>query len=204
MTIDAALISAPTFARVTTDTRYVLTGFPIALAGTIVCAVGFSLGVGLAALWIGVPILIATMMLARGLAVTERSRIAPVLGVPERIVTYRGATRDSVISRMIAAVTDPQSWRDLAHATLRVIPSSIAFSIVVSWWAAVIGGISWALWGWSLPDDGKEVPEMLGFGDAYLTTVTFYLVIAAAFAVTLPAVTRWAARLEARFAQALL
>ncbi|MBB2940715.1 hypothetical protein FB565_000419 [Actinoplanes lutulentus] len=197
-TIDAALVSAPTYSRLTADTRYVLSGFPTGLAATIVCATGLSLGLGLAVLWIGVPILIATMMLARGFAVTERTRIAVAPFV------YRAAASDTVISRLIAVVTDPQSWRDLAHAMLRCVPSAIAFSVVVSWWAAVAGGMTWALWGWSLPQDGKEVPELLGFGDDYWRIVGFYLVVAAVFALTLPAVAGWAARFEAGFAQRLL
>jgi hypothetical protein len=204
MTIDAPLVSASTFARLTADTRYVLTGFPVGLAGAIVCATGFSLGLGLAVLWIGVPILIATMMFARGFAMTERARIAAVLGTEARDFPYRGATSNTVVSRLVAAVTDGQSWRDLAHAMLRFIPSTVAFSVVVTWWAGVVGGLSWALWGWSLPGDGRELPELLGFGDAYSTIVIFYGAIALGFAATLPSVTRWAARLEARFAQHLL
>ena len=179
-TIDAPLVSTSTFARLTADTRYVLTGFPIALAGTVIATTGVSLGAG------------------RGLAVTERRRIG---ATP---FPYRGATADTVLSRVVAVVRDPQSWRDLLHTTFRIIPSTIAFSVVVSWWAAVVGGVSWALWGWSLPESGMELPELLGFGDGYLTIVSWYLVIAAAFALTLPTVTRWAAGLEARFARALL
>ncbi|MEU4693700.1 sensor domain-containing protein [Actinoplanes sp. NPDC023714] len=197
-TIDAPLVSTSTFARLTADTRYVLTGFPIALAGTVIATTGVSLGAGLAVLWIGVPILVATMMFARGLAVTERRRIGTTP------FPYRGATADTVLSRVVAVVRDPQSWRDLLHTTFRIIPSTVAFSVVVSWWAAVVGGVSWALWGWSLPESGMELPELLGFGDGYLTIVSWYLVIAAAFALTLPTVTRWAAGLEARFARALL
>jgi hypothetical protein len=198
MTIDAALVSAPTFARLGADTRYVLTGFPIGLAGTIVGALGVSLGLGLAVLWIGVPILVVTMLFARGLAVSERERIGSAA------FPYRGATADTVLSRVVAVVLEPQSWRDLAHTMLRIIPSSVAFSIVVSWWATVIGGLSWALWGWSLPQDGTELPEILGLGDDYSTIVIFYGVIALGFALSLPAVTRWAAGVEARFARALL
>ncbi|MEU4562406.1 sensor domain-containing protein [Actinoplanes sp. NPDC023936] len=197
-TIDAPLVSAPTFTRLAADTRYVLGGFPLGLAATIVTVTGFSLGLGLAVVWIGVPILIATMMMARGLAVTERARLGLA---PAR--DYR-AGGSSVVSRLVAVLTDPQSWRDLVHAVFRFIPSTIAFSFVVTWWAGVLGGLSWALWGWALPDDGMELPELLGFGDGYLTIVVFYLVFAVGFAATLPTVTRWAARFEAGFARALL
>ncbi|MFF0374042.1 sensor domain-containing protein [Actinoplanes missouriensis] len=191
-TIDAPLVSAPSFSRLAADTRYVLSGFPIGLAATIVTTTGFALGLGLAVIWVGVPILIATMMMARGLAVTERSRVGIF------------PARDYRQGGFLAVLADPQSWRDLVHAVFRFIPSTIGFSFVVTWWAGVLGGLSWALWGWALPADNKELPELLGFGDGYLTVVVFYLVIAAGFVATLPTVTRWAAQLEARFARALL
>lgn len=202
-TIDAPLDSAPV-TRVAADTRYVLTGFPVGTAATIVCSSGFALGLGLAVIGIGVPILAATLVMARGLAVTERARVARVLGEPVTAPAYRAATSDTVVSRLLAAVLDPRSWRDLAHAVLRFIPSTVAFSVVVTWLAGMAGGFSWALWGWALPDGGTELAEMLGFGDAYPTTVVWHLVVGVLFAVTLPAVARWAAVLEARFARALL
>ncbi|MEV6348121.1 sensor domain-containing protein [Actinoplanes sp. NPDC051851] len=186
-------------ARMRSDTRYVLTGFPVGLAGIVLCFGGFAIGLGLAALWIGVPLAVGSMLLARGMAIAERARIARVLGEPSTAPLYRGGSRRQVL-------TDPQSWRDLAHAMLRFVPSTIATSLVVSWWAGLLGGLSWALWGWALPDGPQDhdVPGLLGLGDGYLTGVGFYLVVAAFFALTLPTVTRAAAVLEARFAQGLL
>jgi hypothetical protein len=150
-----------------------------------------------------VPVLAATMMWARGFAAVERGRIGPVLGRSIPGPAYRTGTG---VRRLLAPLTDPQSWRDLAHAILRFIPSTIAFSFVAVWWAGLLGGLSWAAWGWSLPGgaDDQGLPELLGLGDSYGTSVGFYLVSALVFAVTLPAVTRGAARLEARFAQAFL
>ncbi len=190
--------------RLAADTRYVLTGFPLALATLVLCLTGFATALGLAVVWIGVPLMIATLGLARGFARAERARIAEVLDEPVQAPAYRTATAGG--NRLLAVLADPQSWRDLAHASLRCVPSTIAFSLVVTWWAGVLGGLSWALWGWALPDgrDDQGLPELLGLGDAYLTAVAFYLVAAVLLAVTLPAVVGGAARFEARFARALL
>jgi hypothetical protein len=207
--LDPVLTPAPiarVLPRLAADTRYVLTGFPPAVAGAVVCATGTAVGLGLAVLWVGVPITIFALMQARGFAATERERIAGVLRheIPEPV--YRTASAPTLPARLLAVLADAQTWRDLAHTTLRFIPSAISFSLVATWWAAVVGGLSWVLWGWSLPDGpgDNELPELLGLGDAYLTNVTFYLVLAVPFALTLPAVTRWAARFEARFAEKLL
>ncbi|WP_433383565.1 sensor domain-containing protein [Actinoplanes sp. CA-142083] len=205
--IDTQLAPAPAvraWGRLVTDTRYVLTGFPPAVIAFSACLTGFAAGAGLVVVWIGVPLLVATLMLARGFAAAERARVGAVLGAALPTPSYRAAKSATMPARVLAVLSDPQSWRDLAHAVLRLAPSTIAFSFVVTWWAGVLGGATWALWGWALPSDDVELPELLGFGDKYGTIVIFYLAIAAVFAVTLPAVTRWAATLEARFAKVLL
>ncbi|MEV6305439.1 sensor domain-containing protein [Actinoplanes sp. NPDC051861] len=197
--LDVALTPAPAvrmLSRLGADTRYVLTGFPAGLGALIVCATGAAVGIGLAAVGIGVPIFFAAMMAARGFAAAERERT----GLPEH--SYRSTASPSLWRRLAEVLLDPQSWRDLAHASLRFIPSTIGFALVVAWWAGVAGGLGWSLYGWALP--GDNLPELLGFNDSYSTGVIFYLVVGAAFAVTLPGVVRAAAELEIRFARALL
>jgi hypothetical protein len=190
--------------RLAADTRYVLTGLPMAMASVLVCVTTLSVGVGLAVLWVGVPLSFFALMQARGFATAERERIAPILERQIENPSYRTATAHTLPARLFAVLADTQTWRDLAHAALRWIPSSIAFTLVATWWAAILGGLTWVLWGWSLPNDGDELPALLGFGDGYLTKVAFYGVLAVLFVVTLPAVARWAALLEARFAERLL
>ncbi|MFF5082578.1 sensor domain-containing protein [Actinoplanes sp. NPDC000266] len=197
--LEAPVMAVRPFARVGADTRYVLTGFPVGIAALTVGVTAFSLGLGLAAVWIGVPILVAALFAARGFAAVERRRIGAVLGQRIQDPVYRtGSARHRL--------ADPQAWRDLAHALIRFIPNTIGFSFVVAWWSGLLGGLTWSAWGWALPDgpDDHGVPHWLGLGEAYSTSVVFYLVTALAFAVTLPLVVRAAARLEARFAQALL
>ncbi|GLW35912.1 sensor domain-containing protein [Actinoplanes regularis] len=204
---DADLVPAPAvrfLPRVGADTRYVLTGLPLGLASLVVATTGFAAGAGTAVLWIGVPLMIFAVGMSRGFAETERGRIARVLGEPLARPDYRTSGSTNPLRRLVTALGDRQTWRDLAHATLRFLPSTVAFALTVTWWAAMLGGLTWALWGWALPDDSQELPEMLGLGDAYLTTVVCYLVGAVAFAATLPAVVRWSATFEARFARRLL
>lgn len=202
----APAVAARLLPRLGADTRYVLTGFPLGVAGLALCLTGFVAGLGLAVVWIGVPVMIATLMMARGFAAAERERIAPVLGRAVPSPAYRTEGAVNRPRRLVAVLADPQSWRDLAHATLRLVPSTVAFSLVVTWWAGALGGLTWALWGWALPSgpDNRDLPELLGLGDSYLTATLFHAVAALLFLVTLPAIVRGAAVLEARFARALL
>ncbi|GAA4936097.1 sensor domain-containing protein [Actinoplanes utahensis] len=190
--------------RLVADSRYVLTGLPLAVAAILVPVTGLAIGLGLAVLWVGVPIMMFALMQARGFAAAERERIAEVLGHEIQSPSYRTVEASRLPAKLIAVLIDAQTWRDVAHATVRWIPSTISFSLVATWWAAVIGGLSWGLWGWALPSDDIELPELFGFGDAYLTNVVFNGALALVFALTLPVVARKAALFEARFAAKLL
>jgi len=77
---------------------------------------------------------------------------------------------------------------------------------VITWWAGALGGLTWGLWGWSLPNgpDDQDLPELLGFDGSYGTKVAFYLAAGIFFAGTLFWVVRGAALLEAWFARGLL
>lgn len=207
--LDPILTPAPIariLPRLAADTRYVLTGLPAAVAGAVVCVVGLAAGLGLAVAGVGVPIVIFALMQARGFAAAERERIAVILGHRIHHPVYRAASASTVPARLFAVLADPQTWRDLAHTILRVIPGALSFALLATWWAAVAGGLSWALWGWSLPGGpgDSELPAILGLGDSYLTNVTFHLVLAVPFVLTLPLVARRAALFEARFAEKLL
>ena len=186
--------------RLAADTRYVLTGLPLAVASFAVCLTALTAGLTLAVVWVGVPLVVFALMQARGFAASERARLA--LPAP----AYREAFSPARHHRLLATVSDPRSWRDLAHAALRFIPNTISASLVLTWWLGLLGSVTWALWGWSLPNgpDDADLPQVLGLGDSYTTSVVFYLMVAAAFALTLPAVAHAAARLEAAFARALL
>jgi signal transduction histidine kinase len=188
------------------DTQYVLVGFPLGIITLVLCVVGFALGVGFAVLWVGVPLLVGTLLMARGLATVERARTGPVLGRRLPHPHYKRTAEGALLRRMVTPLTDPQSWLDLLHGMFRLVPSTIAFCFVVTWWAGTLGGLTWALWGWSLPNgpDDQDLPELLGFDPSYGTKVVFYAVLGAALLATLYPVVRGVALLEARFAQGLL
>jgi signal transduction histidine kinase len=192
--------------RLGIDTQYVLLGFPLGLLTIVLCTALFSVGVGTAVIWVGLPILVAAMYVSRGFATVERARIGPVLDRRMQHPYYKEPSRPGPIWRMITPLTGGQYWLDLLHGMFRVVPSTIAFGFVVTWWAGTLGGLTWWLWAWSLPDgpDNHDLPELLGFGTDYGTRALFYLAVGVFFAGTLYWVVRGSALLEAVFARALL
>jgi signal transduction histidine kinase len=187
------------------DTQYVLLGFPLGIISISLCLPFFFLGVGTAIIWIGILIVPATLIMARGFAALERARIRPVLHRDMPHPYYKKRKEGGFLRRVITPVTDGQAWLDLLHAVFRFIPSTFAFAFTVAWWVGALGGLSWSLWGWATLGEGNEgLPELLGFNSDYTTDVIFYLVVGAFFAVTLYPVVRGVTLLEALFARGLL
>jgi len=206
MTTTAPPLAASLLGRLGRDTQYVLLGFPLGLITLVLGMTGFFLGLGTAIIWIGLPILMGTLMLSRGFATIERSRIKPVLdrGLPHP--RYKRATAAGFWRRVLTPITDGQSWLDLLHTVFRWIPSTVAFVLVITWWAGTIGGLTFPLWDWSIPrgPGDTDLPELLGLGDATSTRILFNMALGVFFALTLYPIVRGAALLEAQFARALL
>ncbi|MFG2037614.1 sensor histidine kinase [Dactylosporangium sp. NPDC048998] len=195
------------FRQLGIDTQYVLLGFPLGIITLVLCVTAFSLGVGMMVTVVGFPILFTTMLQARGFATLERARVGPVLRTRLSHPYYKKAEPGAGFwRRTFVPLTDGQSWLDLLHGTFRIIPSTIAFSLVVTWWAGALGGLTTVLWDWSIPrsPDNKDLPELIGIGSGTELRVLFHTGLGVVFALTLMPVVRGAALLEAWFARALL
>ncbi|WP_432834624.1 sensor histidine kinase [Dactylosporangium sp. CA-092794] len=195
------------FRQLGIDTQFALLGFPLGIITMVLCVTGFALGVGLVVTVVGFPILFVTVYQARGFATLERARIGPVLRVRLPHPYYKRAERGAGFwRRTFVPLTDGQSWLDLVHAVFRIIPSTIAFAFVVTWWAGTLGGLTTVLWDWAIPrgPDDQDLPELLGLGSSDTVRVLFNTGIGVIFALTLLPVVRGVALLEAWFARALL
>jgi signal transduction histidine kinase len=188
------------------DTQYVLLGFPLGIITVVLTMVGFFLGLGLTVVWIGLPIMMGTVMLARAFATLERARLAPVLRRVMPHPYYKKPAGPGFWRKVLTPLADGQSWLDIVHGMFRFIPSTVAFAFVVTWWLGAIGGLTFVLWDWSIPrgPDNTDLPELLGLGDAQSTRVVFYLVVGVFFALTLYPVVRGVTLIEALFARGLL
>jgi signal transduction histidine kinase len=213
MTADTAVLPASPpphrswWRQLGVDSVYVLVGFPLAVVSFVLVVTGLALGVGTLVIWVGLPVLVLTLLVARGFAAVERMRIAGVLRRELAAPVYRQARPDAgLVRRLVEPLRDPQCWLDVVHALLHMALAIPAFAVVVTWWAGALGGLSYAAWGWSIPDgpDDQDLPELLGFGPGLGVRVVFYAVLGVLFALTLPSVVRAAAVLEAQFARVLL
>ncbi|WP_448639462.1 sensor histidine kinase [Geodermatophilus sp. URMC 63] len=190
------------------DTAYNLVTFPVAIVAFVVVVTGLALGTGLLVVWVGLPVLAVTLVAARGLAGAERAWLPAVLGTPLPHPAYRRAAGGTV-ARVLTPVRDPQTWLDALHAVARFALSIVAFTVTVTWWSVALGGLTYGLWDWALPEpagtpDNQDLLELVGLETSSLRRILLYAVVGLLFAVTLPFVVRAVALLQAQLGRVLL
>ncbi|GGO02023.1 histidine kinase [Microbispora rosea subsp. aerata] len=189
------------------DTVYILVGFPLATITFCLVVAGLSAGAGLLVVWLGVPVLAVTLLIARAMGDIERLRIRAVLGRdvprPRYPTSPPGA---GVLRKTVTPLAGGQPWLDALHALLNFPVAVVAFCVTVTWWAVAIFGLTYPLHGWILSNipDNHQLPELLGFGRGYLVDTVFYLITGVVFALTLYPVIRFCALVKASLARALL
>ncbi|MBF8193097.1 sensor domain-containing protein [Nonomuraea sp. K274] len=193
--------------QVLLDSRYTLVGFPTAVIGFVLMIAGLAAGLGTAVVWIGIPLLVGTLLVARGFADAERGWLSDVLKRPPVRPRYRpappGAGR---FRRLVNPMTNGQSWLDLLHGIL-VFPFAIlSFVLTVVFWAVPLIGLTWPVYGIVLSriPGNTELPELLGLGDGYLVNSVFYVSGGLVFAIIMPFMVRAAALIRAGLGRALL
>jgi signal transduction histidine kinase len=206
-------------AQLGVDSAYIIVGFPLAIIAFSLVVTGLAAGAGtLILVFVGIPILVGTLYLARGLAEVERSRLAPVLQAPRTVVQYRAAAPEATgWRRLVAPFGEVQYWLDAVHALVRFPVSVFNFCVVITWWAITLGGLTYVLWDWTLryagdPGDPaglvvvNDIPllEWLGFENTFAGRVLLNTAVGVVFAITLPFVVRLCALIEAWLAHAML
>ncbi|MGW2153853.1 sensor histidine kinase [Nonomuraea sp. NPDC001699] len=193
--------------RVLLDTRYTLVGFPTAVIGFVIMIAGFAAGVGTAVVWIGVPLLAGTLLVARGFADAERGWLSDVLKRPPVRPRYRPAPEGAGrFRRIVNPLTNGQSWLDLLHGVLNFPFAVLAFVLTVVFWAIPILGLTYPLYGLitSRIPGNMELPQLLGIGTGYAVNTIFYVSLGLVFAFIMPFMVRGAALVRAGLGRALL
>lgn len=190
------------------DTGYTLTGFPVAIAAFVVVVTGLSLGAGLLVIWVGVAVLALTLLAARGFATVERAWLPSVLDRPVPQPAYLKA-EGRPIRKLLTPLRDPQTWLDALHGLVRFPVAIASFVVTVTFWSVALGGLSYGLWDWALPDastdpDNQDLLELLGFESSAGARITLYTVIGIVFALLLPFAVRAVALLQAQLGRVML
>ncbi|MGW0228345.1 sensor histidine kinase [Actinopolymorpha singaporensis] len=185
---------------------YVLVGFPLAIVRFVVLLVLFLLGVGTTVTFLGLPVLAGTMKVARGFAAVDRARLSWVQGWPARRPPYVGGNPHTRVGRMLAPLRQAQSWADWGHGLLGIFPAVLGFGFTLVWWAGTLAGLTSFVYIWILDRTiGYEgLGTLLRLGDAWQIDAALSTAAGLIFALTLPAVVRGCAEIDAALARAML
>lgn len=132
-------LTAPLRPRSYANLLYLALAFPLGLAYFILLAVGFSLGLGLTIIWIGLPILAAVFALSWGAASLERLMAIEMLGAavpPMSPVSPAAlgaqAPAPGFWSRIGAFLANPVTWKGLAFLLLKFPLGVVSFVVTVT------------------------------------------------------------------------
>jgi signal transduction histidine kinase len=185
---------------------YVLVGLPLAIVRFVVLIVMFLFGVGTAVTFVGLPVLAATMKVARGFAAADRARLSRVQGWPARRPAYVGGHPHTRVGRMLAPLRQGQSWADWGHGLLGLFPSVLGFAFTLTWWAGAVTGLTAFGYTWILARTPgyQGLGGLLGLSNAWQFDAALSTTVGLIFLLTLPAVVRGCAELNAALARAML
>jgi hypothetical protein len=117
---------------------------------------------------------------------------------------YQRASADAnPMRRYLTVLSDGQSWSDAVHGLLRVVPGLVGFSLVVTWFAGALAGITAPLWRPLTPDGVQTIGDLLFAGGGLMPVVTD-VAASLLFALTFVPLVRAIAVASAQFSRALL
>jgi signal transduction histidine kinase len=183
----ASALSRYPLSRVWADFVYVSAGIPLGIAWLVSLAVLLALGVSLALITIGIPLLAITMMLWRWGADTERQRAALVLGAPIARPLRDAPSSNRFLDRWLARMRDRSTWRDLGYMLLLGPVGIVSGTISVGLWSAAFAALTAPAFASGAPDgsllDDVGMPGLIGIAVASLLLFTVAALATRALAV---------------------
>ncbi|MCW2758403.1 MAG: histidine kinase [Nocardioidaceae bacterium] len=192
--------------RVLRDSGYNLTAFPVALVAFVIAVTCVAVGAGTLVVAVGLVVLVIGVWAARGFADVERFRQRSLLGRPAVRPAYVQPRPDaSAVRRFLTPLRDPQSWLDVLWSVLGFATGILAFSVTVSMYAGVLGGLTYGFWQQFIPmapDD--TLASKIGLGEGQTPEIWLNLFWALLGLLLLPLLIRAVTLLHAGLAQVLL
>ncbi|WP_285637741.1 sensor histidine kinase [Lentzea sp. NBRC 102530] len=162
----------------------------------VLTVVGFATSV----LWVGLPILWASMYVVRGAATIERSWVRAALRTDIE-QPYREKPVGTLWQRWKAQFTDPATWRDFGYLVLLLPIGIVEFASVLAMWAVVAAFVAVPFW-------IGEAPFAVVVGEFWtIDSFVSALPMAVVGLALIPFAalgTRWIGMLHGRFAKAML
>ena len=125
---------------------YLLVGLGMGILDFTLLVTGFSLGLGLMVTIIGIPVLVGTFLVARGLAILERRLAVALLDapMPRRLPAFPEG-RGVLWRRLRSLARSQRTWSEIAFLMLRLPLGILDFTFIVTVIALALGGFGWPI-----------------------------------------------------------
>ena len=123
--------------ELTSSTRdnivFLFLSFPLGLIYFLIVVIGLSVGLGTLVIWIGLPILFATLFIIRGMAEVERRMVSSLLRIP---MPYRMSEPSEphlgFLRRFGRMLSDPYTWTSTIYMILKLPLGILSFTLTVT------------------------------------------------------------------------
>lgn len=121
---------------------YLLLSFPLGVIYFVVLVTGFSLGIGLLVIWIGVPILALMFVLCDQMVVFEYVLIKKLLNLHIPPLQLESPKGDRILERLKNRLFDSVSWVKIGYLFIKCPLGIILFTISITLIALTFGMIT--------------------------------------------------------------
>ncbi|MFC8681370.1 sensor histidine kinase [Microbacterium ureisolvens] len=186
------------WARTPGSALYLLAVFVLAMISVSLLASLFWTGVGLLIIFVGLPLVVLSLLIARGFGVADRFLLL-LTGLPE--IAEPEWNRDTPDATgfwmtLTRPIRNAHYWVYLVHGMIvSPIISTISFVLTVVWLSVGLGGLTYWFWGVFLPrgDGGAwghyvadALPWLFGGWSGWAVEVALYLIAGIVFTITMP------------------
>jgi len=173
---------------------HLLTDLVVGTATFTVFITMLALSVSLAVTLVGIPLLVATLLLARGLGGLERLRARALLGVDVATPGHPGR-------RLWDPLRDGADWRALGYSILLFPVGVVTGTVVLAGWGTALAAITHPVYAAFLDEPTAQVAGRTFDGPSAEVGV---VVLGVALLVVMPYVVRGLARVDAALVRRLL
>ena len=142
--------------RLRHDLALVIPGLPLTLFAALMLLPLIAVSAALSIIWVGVLLLLPTLMLASAWARLDRARLRR-WGLVVTPPTYR--PRGPGATGLLRLLSDSRRWRDLAFEAVIALPVRLLTTgVTIAWLLGAGGGLSWWAWAPLLPERNDVLP----------------------------------------------
>ncbi len=143
-----------TSARSWAELGYVLVDLVPAIAFFVAVFTLLAVGIGLSVIWVGVPVLVLALLVARFGALVHRTLARSLLALPTVAPGWTRPHRPGPVAAIGALLRDPAHWRAVAYHGIAIVLAPLSFSIAVTLYGGGLGAVTYPVWHPLLPEPG--------------------------------------------------